>query len=130
MYDQRNFTQIDDSNSFAYLRSAGCSSCHRNLKSLKKQKLRKLQKTHDGLKLVPWETGQQLLWDVTAAHLSFFARFESGLVANPGPASAELKDLEYMKNRKKPPVRIAHSNLKTVVCEVPGAERPTAASFF
>ena len=100
MNDQRNYTQIDDSNGFGYIRSAGSFSCHRNLKSLIKQKLRKHQKTHDGLKLVPWETGQQLLWDLTAAHMFFFARLESGSVANPSPASAELKDLEDMKNRK------------------------------
>ena len=91
------------------LKSAGRFSRHSNLNALIKQSLPSThipsvlelqhlyktdQKRPDGLTLVPWADGKQLLWDVTVADSLAPCRINAGSVSNPGTAAAEAEAAE------------------------------------
>ena len=86
------------------LKSAGRSCKHSNLNALIKQSLsstqilsvleqrhlyRTDQKRPDGLTLVSWAVGKQLLWDVTIVDSLAPCRINARSVCNPGTAAAE-----------------------------------------
>ena len=50
------------------------------------------QKRPDGLTLVPWADGKQLLWDVTVVDSLAPYRINAGSVCNPGKAAAEAEE--------------------------------------
>ena len=94
------------------LKSAGRFSRHSNLNALKKQSLtsthipsvleprhlyRTDQKRPDGLTLVPWAVGKQLLWDVTVVDSLAPCRINAGSVCNPGTAAAEAEERKIDK---------------------------------
>ena len=94
------------------LKSAGRFSRHSNLNALIKLCLSSIhipsvleprhlyktdQKRPDGLTLVPWAVGKQLLWDVTVVDSLAPCRINAGSVCNPGMAAAEA---EEQKNDK------------------------------
>ena len=94
------------------LKSAGRFSRHSNLNALIKHSLsstnipsvleplhlyRTNQKRPDGMKLVPWAVGKQLLCDVTVVDSLAPSRISAGSVCNPGTATAEA---EEQKNDK------------------------------
>ena len=94
------------------LKSAGRFSRHSNLNALKKQSLssnhipsvleprhlyRTNQKRPDGLTLVPWADGKQLLWDVTVVDSLAPCRINAGSVCNPGTAAAEAEEQKIDK---------------------------------
>ena len=89
------------------LKTAGRFSRHSNLNALNKQSLssthipsvlgprhlfRTDQKRPDGLTLVPWAVGKQLLWDVTVVDSLAYCRINVGSVCNPGTAAAEAEE--------------------------------------
>ena len=89
------------------LKSAGRFSRHSNLNALIKQSLssthipsvleprhlyRTDQKRPDGLTLVPWAVGKQLLWDVTVVDSLAPCRINAGSVCNPRTAAAEAEE--------------------------------------
>ena len=89
------------------LKSAGRFSRRSNLNALIKQSLssthipsvleprhlyRTDQKRPDGLTLVPWAVGKQLLWDVTVVGSLAPCRINAGSVFNPGTAAAEAEE--------------------------------------
>ena len=55
------------------------------------------QKRPDGLTLLPWAVGKELLWDVTLVDSLAPCRINDGSVCNPGTAAAEA---EGRKNDK------------------------------
>ena len=90
---------------FSCLKRAGRFSRHSNLNALIKQSLssthipsvleprhlyRTDQKRPDGLTLVPWAVGEQLLWDVTVVDYLAPCRINAGSVCNPGTAAAVI----------------------------------------
>ena len=94
------------------LKSAGRFSRHSNLNALKKQSLssthipsvleprhlyRTDQKRPDGLTLVPWAVGKQLLWNVTVVDSLAPYRIIAGSVCNPGTAAAEEEERKIDK---------------------------------
>ena len=89
------------------LKSAGRFSRHSNLNALIKQSLSSIhvpsvlesrhlyrtdQKRPDGLTLVPWAVGRQLLWDVTVVDSLAPCRINAGSVCNPGTAATEAEE--------------------------------------
>ena len=89
------------------LKKAGRFTRYSNLNDLTKQSLssthipsvlkprhlyRTDQKRPDGLTLVPWAVGKQLLWDVTVVNSLAPCRINAGSVCNPGTAAAEAED--------------------------------------
>ena len=56
-----------------------------------------LQERPDGLTLVPWADGKQLLWDVTVADSLAPCRINAGSVCNPGTAAAEADERKIDK---------------------------------
>ena len=89
------------------LKSAGRFSRHSNLNALIKQSLscthipsvlqprhlyRTDQKRPDGLTLVPWAVGKQLLWDDTVVDSLAPCRINAGSVCKPGTAAAEAEE--------------------------------------
>ena len=89
------------------LKMAGRFSRHSNLNAFKKQNTssthipsvleprhlyRTNQKRLDGLTLVPWAVGKQLLWDVTVVDFLAPCRIKAGSVCNPGTAAAEAEE--------------------------------------
>ena len=95
------------------LKSAGRFSRHSNLNALIKQSLlsthiasvleprhlyRTDQKRPDGLTLVPWADGKQLLWDVTVVDSLAPCRINAGSVCNPGTAAAEERKIDKYKD--------------------------------
>ena len=94
------------------LKSAGRFSRHSNLNALTKQKLssthiqsvldpqhlyRTDQKRPDGLTLVPWAVGNQLLRDVTVVDSLAPCRINVGSVCNPGTTAAEVEERKIDK---------------------------------
>ena len=94
------------------LKSAGRFSRHSNLNALIKQSLSSThilsvlkprhlygtdQKQPDGLTLVPWADGKQLLWDVTVVDSLAPCRINAGSVCNPGTAAAEADERKIDK---------------------------------
>ena len=89
------------------LQSAGTFSRHPNLNPLIKQSLssthspsvleprhlyRNDQKRPDGLTLVPWAVGKQLLWYVSDVDSLALSRLNAGSVYNPGTAPAQAEE--------------------------------------
>ena len=89
------------------LKSAGRFSRHSSLNALIKQSLsfthilsvleprhlyRTNQKRPDGLTLVPWAVGKQLLWDVTVVDSLAPCRINAGSVCNPSTAAVEAEE--------------------------------------
>ena len=87
-------------------------SRHSNLNALIKQSLssthipsvleprhlyRTDQKRPDGLTLVPWANGKQLLCDVTVVDALAPCRINAGSVCNPGMAAAEAEERKIDK---------------------------------
>ena len=104
----KDVTEEDGWHEVSCLKSAGRFSRHSNLNALIKQRLsstripsvleprhlyRTDQKRPDGLTLVPWAVGKQLLWDVTVVHSLAPCRINAGSVCNPGTAAAEAEEL-------------------------------------
>ena len=56
-------------------------------------------KIPEGLTLVHWAVGRQLLWNVTVFDYLFPSRISSGLVCNTGTAAVEAKDQKSDKYR-------------------------------
>ena len=94
------------------LKSAGRFSRHSNLNALIKKSLssthipsvleprnlyRTDQKRPDGLTLVPWTDGKQLLWDVTVVDSLAPCRINAGSVCNAGTAAAEVEEQKIDK---------------------------------
>ena len=97
----------DSWHDFSCLKSAGRFFRHSKLHALIKQSLstthipsllepryfyRTDQKRPDGLTLVPWAAGKQLLWDVTVVDSLAPSRISAGSVCNSGTAVAEAED--------------------------------------
>ena len=97
----------DGWHSLSCLKSAGRFSRRSNLNALIEQTLstthvpsvleprhlyRTDQKRPDGLTLVPWAVGKQLLWDVTVVDSLAPCRINAGSVCNPGTAAAEAEE--------------------------------------
>ena len=55
------------------------------------------QKRPDGLTLVPWADGKQLLWDVTVVDSLAPCRINAGSICNPGTAAAEAEERKIDK---------------------------------
>ena len=55
------------------------------------------QKRPDGLTLVPWADGKQLLWDVMVVDSLAPSKINAGSVCNPGTAAAEAEELKIDK---------------------------------
>ena len=102
----------DDWHGLSCLKSARRFSRLSNLIALKKQSLssthipsvlepqhlyRTDQKRPDGLTLVPWAVGKQLLWDVTVVDSLAPCRINVGSVCNPGMAAAEAEERKIDK---------------------------------
>ena len=98
--------------SFLHGKSAGRFSRHSKLNTLIKQSLssthipfvleprhlyRTDQKRPDGLTLVPWAVGKQLLWDVSVVDSLAPCRINAGSVCNPGTAAAEAEERKIDK---------------------------------
>ena len=94
------------------LRIAERFSRHSNLNALLKQSLssthipsvleprqlyRTDQKRPDGLTLVPWADGKQLLWDKTVVDSLAPCRINAGSVCNPGTTAAEAEERKIDK---------------------------------
>ena len=89
------------------LKSAGRFSRHSNLNAPMKQSVsstlfpsvleprhlyRSDQKRPDGLALVPWAVGKQILWDVMIVDCLAFCRISAWSVCNPGTAAAQAEE--------------------------------------
>ena len=89
------------------LKKAGRFTRHSNLNDLTKQSLssthipsvlkprhlyRTDQKQPDGLTLVPWAVGKQLLWDVMVVNSLAPCRINAGSVCNPSTAAVEAEE--------------------------------------
>ena len=94
------------------LKNAGKFSGHSNLNALIKQSLssthipsvleprhhyRTDQKRPDGLTLVPWAAGEQLLWDLTVVDSLVPCRINAGYVCNPCTAAADAEEQQIDK---------------------------------
>ena len=94
------------------LKSSGRFSRHSNLNALIKQSLssthipsvleprhiyRTNHKRPDGLTLVQWAVGNQLLWDVTVVDSLAPCRIITGSLRNPGTAAAEAEEQKINK---------------------------------
>ena len=95
--------------------SAGRFSRHATLNSLIKQTLGSLDlpsmleprglyrtdgKRPDGVTMIPWEMGKQLVWDVTVVDALAPSRLNQGFLCNPGTTVTEAEAREIEKYRK------------------------------
>ena len=105
------------------VRSAGRFSRHAKLNHLFTQTLASVRapsvlepahlyrtdnKRPDGLTLVPWKQGKQLLWDITVVDALDFSHLSAGSVGNPGIAAAEAEEKKMANVKvllKKHPTR-------------------------
>ena len=76
------------------------------------------QKRPDGLTLVPWAVGKELLWDVTVVDSLAPCRIKAGSVCNPGKAAAEAE--EQKKDKYKDLVDDGY-HFQPLVFEIQGA---------
>ena len=98
---------MDSWHGISGLKSAGRFSRHSNLNAIIKQSLssnhipsvleprhlyRTNQKRLDGLTLVPWAVGKQLLWDVTVVDSLAPCRINAGSVCNTGTAAVFVRN--------------------------------------
>ena len=96
-------------------KSAGRFSRHATLNSLIKQTLGSLDlpsmleprglyrtdgKRTDGVTMVPWEMGKQLVWDVTVVDNLAPSRLEQGSLCNPGTTATEVEARKIEKYRE------------------------------
>ena len=108
---QKDVTE-DGWHGLSCLKNAGRFSRHSNLNALIKQNLssshilsvleprhlyRTDQKRPDGLTLVPWADGEQLLWDVTVVDSLAPYRNNAGSVCNAGTAAVEAEERKIDK---------------------------------
>ena len=123
------------------LKSAGRFFRHSNLNALIKQNLssthipsvleprhlyRTDQKRPDGLTLVPWAVGKQLLWDVTVVESLAPCRNNAGSVWNPGTAAAEAEEQKI--DKYKDLVNDVYL-FQPLVFEIQGAAGPSTKIF-
>ena len=129
---------IDDSwHGLSCLKCAGRLSRHSNQNALIKQNLssthipsvleprhlhRTDQKRPDGLKLVPWAVGKQLLSDATVVDSLAPSSISAGFVCNPDTAAAEAKE---QKNDKYKDLVNDWYVLQPLACEIQGAASPS-----
>ena len=122
-------------------KSAGRFSRDSNLNALIKQSLssthipsvleprhlyRTDQKRPDGLTLVPWADGKQLLWDVTVVDSLARCRINAGSVCNPGTAAAEAEERKI--DKYKDLVKDGYL-FQPLVFEIQGAASPSTEVF-
>ena len=123
------------------LKSAGRFSRNSNLNALIKQSLsfthipsvsgprhlyRTNQKRPDGLTVVPWAVGKQLLRDVTVVDSLAPCRINAGSVCNPGTAAAEAKE---QKNDKYEDLVDDGDLFQPLAFEIQGAAVPSTEIF-
>ena len=123
------------------LKSAGRFFRHSSLNALVKQSLSSIlipsvleprhlyrtnQKQPDGLTLVPWAVGKQLLWDVTVVDSLAPCRINAGSVCNPGTAAAEA---EERKNDKYKDLVDDGYLFQPLALEIQGAAGPSTELF-
>ena len=85
------------------------------------------QKRPDGLTLVPWAVGKQLLWDVTVVDSLAPCRINAGSVCNPGTATAEAEERKIDKYKD----RVNDGYLfQPLAFEIQGAAVPSTEIFF
>ena len=128
--------------SLSCLKSAGRFSRHSNLNARTKQSFssthipsvlepRHLYRTNqnrpDGLTLVLWAVGKQLLWDVTVVDSLAPCRINAGSVCNPGTAAAEA---EEQKNDKYKDLVVDGHLFQPLAFEIQGAAGPCPEIFF
>ena len=80
------------------------------------------QKRPDGLTLVPWAVGKQLLWDVTVVDSLAPSRISARSVCNPGTAAAEA---EEQKNDKYKDLLDDGYLFQPLAFEIQGAASPS-----
>ena len=96
-------------------KSAGRFSRHAHLNSLIKQTLGSLDlpsmlelrglyrtdgKRPDGVTMIPWEMGKQLVWDVTVVGALAPSRLNQGALCNPGTTATEAEARKIEKLRE------------------------------
>ena len=121
--------------------SAGRLSRHSNLNALLKQSLSSIhnpsvseprhlyrtdRKRPDGLTLVPWAVGKQLLWDLTVVDSLAPSRTNAWSVCNPGTAAAEA---EEQKNEKYKDLVDDSYNFQPLAFKIQGAAGPSTELF-
>ena len=104
----------DDLHSLSCTKSAGRFSRHATLNSLIKQTLESLDlpsmleprglyrtdgKRADGVTMIPWEMGKQLVWDVTVVDALAPSRLNQGSLCNPGTTATEAEARKIEKYR-------------------------------
>ena len=100
---------------FICTKSAGRFSRHATLNSLIKQTLGSLDlpsmleprgmyrtdgKRPDGVTMIPWEMGKQLVWDVTVVDALAPSRLNQGSLCNPGTTATEAEARKIEKYRE------------------------------
>ena len=124
------------------LKGAGRFARHSKLNALIKQSLssthilsvlqpqhlyRTDQKLPDGLTLVPWAVGKQLLCDVTVVDSLAPSRISAGSVCNPGMDAAEAEEQKKYKYKDL----IDDGNLfQPLAFEIQGAAGPSTEFFW
>ena len=123
------------------VKSAGRSSRLSNLKDLVKQSLvsthiqsvleprylhRTDQKRPDGLTLVPWACGRQILWDVRVVLSLASSSISAGSFCRPGMAAAQVEDRKSDKYRD---LNNNWSTFQTIAFEVQGAAGTSTETF-
>ncbi len=93
-------------------KSTGKFSRHANLNALVKQTISSLSfpsvleprglfrsdgKRPDGMTIVPWNSGRQLVWDVTVVDSLATSRIQAGSVCNPGVTATDAEDRKVVK---------------------------------
>ena len=96
-------------------KSAGRFSRHATLNSLMKQTLVSLDlpsmleprglfqtdgKSPDGVTMIPWEMGKQLVWDVLVVDALAPSRLNQGSLCNPGTTATEAEERKIEKYRE------------------------------
>ena len=96
-------------------KSAGRFSRHANLNALFKQTLSSIKipsilepsnmfrtdgKRPDGVTLVPWASGRQMVWDVTVVDSLAPSRINAGSICNPGTTAADAEQRKTSKYHK------------------------------
>ena len=85
------------------------------------------QKRPDGLTLVPWAVGKQLLWDVTVVDSLAPCRINAGSICNPGTAAAEAEERKIDKYKNLVYDRYLFQPL---AFDIHGAAGPSTEIFF
>ena len=131
----------DGLHGLCFTKSAGRFSLHATLNSLIKQTLGSLDlpsmleprglyrtdgKRPDGVTMIPWEVGKQLVWDVTVVDALAPSRLNQGSLCNPGTTATEAEARKSEKYRKL----IDNGNIfQPVALEVQGSLGESRESF-